>query len=826
MTLPVTEGLLFHYKLDEGVGQIVHDTSGNENHGYLGSRPTPDDYDPAWGVVGALLTEGNYITGHDLVFADAVPYTYGALLRWAGSDPTDFVIPFGYRTEPQDSIYLAGVRGAKDFRYRDSAGETHDVLTGVTAPLFDGGWHSVIWTVGSDRRVTLYIDGASVGSRVISNTSMRLMHIGRGYFTAGYEWDGEIGQVLAYDRALSPEEITQTVAAINDIQRAKLVDFSADVLSGSIPLTVQFTGLSPYHNDPERTYLWDFGDGSTSTEANPSHTYAAGGFMTVSLTLDGHTRTKPNYINIKGDYAAVIERPALTYIRDGNPVAVGMAAGFYIDPWFPSNPHYGGDPLFCHVRTGQPSHLFNGRMELIATLPVSKGYLGFAMPSPTGKWLIFGQEGEYYGKGTVYFYEALADITADTPLSSLSNVYRPHNPDGMVAFSTDRAYPNSAYIMWVEYPTSAETDNQRIIRVNEAGEFETVLSVDSTTIRHFHHLAADPHSPGTLYASTGDISAHVRMYKSADYGDTWTEVAGGSQFFRTLNQVFDEDYVYWATDGTIEELDGHSAFVRAPKSDISAVEVLFTIPNPNLVSYGVQYCYEPHGILIYLRTWHASVLPVASAPTYFYSFDTGRVYEVMNTPLDVSGGGFDSVIPFQSPTDGLNYAAFGGKAVAIRVYEIGATPTPPAVGVGVAACIPPIGGGARYGVEESVYNTFTTENVNKGVYLTTAKVKTTNPNADEASLEYTNDTTSITLNTTPIDVDATYTVKTAPITIDANETDTLRVSVKNSTTCNQSTNYVESLSLIPVSGDDVLYPQDLAFISGVKPSQKRKVEVK
>jgi hypothetical protein len=145
---------------------------------------------------------------------------------------------------------------------------------------------------------------------------------------------------------------------------------------------------------------------------------------------------------------------------------------------------------------------------------------------------------------------------------------------------------------------------------------------------------------------------------------------------------------------------------------------------------------------------------------------------------------------------------------------------------GIAACIPPIGGGARYGVEESVYNTFTTENVNKGVYLTTAKVKTTNPNADEVSLEYTNDTTSITLNTTPIDVDATYTVKTTPITIDANETDTLRVSVKNSTTCVQSTNYVDSLSLIPVSGDDVLYPQDLAFISGVKPSQKRKVEVK
>lgn len=42
---------------------------------------------------------------------------------------------------------------------------------------------------------------------------------------------------------------------------------------------------------------------------------------------------------------------------------------------------------------------------------------------------------------------------------------------------------------------------------------------------------------------------------------------------------------------------------------------------------------------------------------------------------------------------------------------------------GVAACVGGIGSGARYGVEESVYNTFTTENVNKGVYLTAAKVK-------------------------------------------------------------------------------------------------------
>ena len=151
---------------------------------------------------------------------------------------------------------------------------------------------------------------------------------------------------------------------------------------------------------------------------------------------------------------------------------------------------------------------------------------------------------------------------------------------------------------------------------------------------------------------------------------------------------------------------------------------------------------------------------------------------------------------------------------------------------GVVACIGGIGSGARYGVEESVYNTFTTANVDKGVYLTSAKVKTTNPNADEASLEFINETDSTTLSLErtetekSLTLDANYAVINESLYIDDEETDTLTVGVKNSTTCNQPATYVDSLSLIPVSGNSVLYPQDLAFISGVKSSQKRKVEVK
>ena len=63
--------------------------------------------------------------------------------------------------------------------------------------------------------------------------------------------------------------------------------------SGPLPLDVAFSSAGS--NDPEGeplTYAWDFGDGTTSTAANPTHTYAAAGSYTVRLTVsDGVNST-------------------------------------------------------------------------------------------------------------------------------------------------------------------------------------------------------------------------------------------------------------------------------------------------------------------------------------------------------------------------------------------------------------------------------------------------------------------------------------------------------------------------------------------------------
>ncbi|MEV6923359.1 PA14 domain-containing protein [Dactylosporangium sp. NPDC051485] len=70
---------------------------------------------------------------------------------------------------------------------------------------------------------------------------------------------------------------------------------TADVVKGNTPLTVHFSsaGSSDPDGDP-LTYQWSFGDGSTSTDANPTKVYNAVGVYQVNLTVsDGQGHESP-----------------------------------------------------------------------------------------------------------------------------------------------------------------------------------------------------------------------------------------------------------------------------------------------------------------------------------------------------------------------------------------------------------------------------------------------------------------------------------------------------------------------------------------------------
>src|SRR5262249_60351672 len=78
-----------------------------------------------------------------------------------------------------------------------------------------------------------------------------------------------------------------------------VASLTAAPASGPAPLTVQFTDTTV---GPVTARSWDFGDGSSSLAANPSHVYSTPGTYSVSLSVSGpggsDAVTMPNLITL------------------------------------------------------------------------------------------------------------------------------------------------------------------------------------------------------------------------------------------------------------------------------------------------------------------------------------------------------------------------------------------------------------------------------------------------------------------------------------------------------------------------------------------------
>jgi len=89
--------------------------------------------------------------------------------------------------------------------------------------------------------------------------------------------------------AVTAAPATTTVPAISCTDPAYPdASFTYNVISSeTAPISVQFTDQStaPAHQ-PIATHLWDFGDGATSSEKSPRHTFAEGNWVTVKHTVE------------------------------------------------------------------------------------------------------------------------------------------------------------------------------------------------------------------------------------------------------------------------------------------------------------------------------------------------------------------------------------------------------------------------------------------------------------------------------------------------------------------------------------------------------------
>jgi PKD repeat protein len=124
-----------------------------------------------------------------------------------------------------------------------------------------------------------------------NNTEQNVSHI---YESAG---NYTVNLTVSNENGTNSTSALITVSE-NPVTVLPVADFSSNVTSGTIPLSVQFTDLSENATD----WTWDFGDGTNSTEQNPMHTYTSAGSYTVNLTVsnaDGSdSEVKTGYIKV------------------------------------------------------------------------------------------------------------------------------------------------------------------------------------------------------------------------------------------------------------------------------------------------------------------------------------------------------------------------------------------------------------------------------------------------------------------------------------------------------------------------------------------------
>jgi PKD repeat protein len=107
------------------------------------------------------------------------------------------------------------------------------------------------------------------------------------------------------------------LSTITILPPAPVADFSADGTAGTAPYTVRFTDTS---TGLATSWIWDFGDGNTSTRENPEYTFLTPGNFTVTMTAKNRggssTKTLDTPVTVKA-----------RVIRPGPDFSVNVSSG-------------------------------------------------------------------------------------------------------------------------------------------------------------------------------------------------------------------------------------------------------------------------------------------------------------------------------------------------------------------------------------------------------------------------------------------------------------------------------------------------------------------
>lgn len=265
----------------------------------------------ASGTYSVSLLASNPNGQADTLLGDLITVDLGSMLPSAGCIPNTQAYCCGYgilgfQFEGINSVSPDGIEGYQD----RSCGNTASVVEGESYT-----W-SVTTDAGAPQDVRLWIDMDNNGNfgpgELLATALNTISPSGTVSIPPGSVFGTPVRLRVQAD------VIGQSSGPCDAPLYGQSEDFSAIIAQNTVPPVAAFTatptGTCDGHSQftdlsthVPTSWAWDFGDGTTSTEQNPEHTYSSLGQYTVSLTVTNtfgsDMATHPNFINYVPDWA-------------------------------------------------------------------------------------------------------------------------------------------------------------------------------------------------------------------------------------------------------------------------------------------------------------------------------------------------------------------------------------------------------------------------------------------------------------------------------------------------------------------------------------------
>ncbi len=238
-----------------------------------------------WGVTRSRATAAGARTHTEMVSVG------GGAIGYSYSGVPEELFPFINRVEEIEVTDNGPVwEGALEPEPDITSPSTPTDLTAETVSL---NQIHLTWSASTDdvgvEGYKIYRDGTQIATHFNTNY----------YDTEPLPSTTYIYTVSAYDAANNESGQSNEASATTSPNDPPTAATSANPTSGIVPLTVNFTGSGSDTDGYIESYSWDFGNGETSDEQNPTHIYNDPDTYTVTLTVtDNYGATGSDTVTI------------------------------------------------------------------------------------------------------------------------------------------------------------------------------------------------------------------------------------------------------------------------------------------------------------------------------------------------------------------------------------------------------------------------------------------------------------------------------------------------------------------------------------------------